>query len=683
MRRQGTRFRKPAASTVPAAWTIDRQDTGQTASGQPTADTAGKHRGNDLAQFILIDHSLRSVGGHHYDYAVQILREADVAGYEIVLATHRQFRPPTDLPSTWRAFPLFHYDIYNRYAIACGRSSKRPLPPDLWDARSATRHLVRRPSEWPASVRRLYHRLNRQRRLTRFTAACRQLFRAVELEPNDIVFFATMSAFDLGGLASFLQQAPETARATWHLQSHHDFFDGRPPDYDQQGSVVHAVRRQFRQSLDQISGHRVVFHATTAELAAEYNQLEVGKFCELPYPVNPQFHASPESSTLAPIPAVPPPVPTPAFATSGDSVLDGRRTGQQSLMRPSLNVTCAGGMRREKGSHEMAELIRKLWRPYLASGRVRLRFQATKRRFQRLCRQQHPGPPKGYIEPLVRVPHPLGMNDYVKLIRTSDIGLFLYDSLTYYARCSGILVEMLAAGVPVIVPAGCWLSQQIAEPNFAYLDRLYDGTPSASSLRIADVRKDMPLGAAPIRFGAWSPAVHATLFVPEQAAGLLVRFRYAATAPAGCYVRIRLSQHSQHGHCLDQSACVLGQRHQPDLPVSTFIPVNAEGARIELILQDAYHGGGIEIRDFRCVFVTARDARGRTPPRGATGLIASDLSQIPKLLAEMIEHYDHYRQTAETFSHQWMRQHSPHNTFATLLARNAEASDRATRNRAA
>ena len=52
------------------------------------------------------------------------------------------------------------------------------------------------------------------------------------------------------------------------------------------------------------------------------------------------------------------------------------------------------------------------------------------------------------------VKHPLSPEDYIDYIRQAGVGLFLYDSRRYFARCSGVLVEMLASGVPVIVPAG-------------------------------------------------------------------------------------------------------------------------------------------------------------------------------------------------------------------------------------
>ena len=43
----------------------------------------------------------------------------------------------------------------------------------------------------------------------------------------------------------------------------------------------------------------------------------------------------------------------------------------------------------------------------------------------------------------------------------ADVGLFLYNPQRYVARCSGVLLELLIRGVPVVVPQGCWLSDQL------------------------------------------------------------------------------------------------------------------------------------------------------------------------------------------------------------------------------
>ncbi len=55
----------------------------------------------------------------------------------------------------------------------------------------------------------------------------------------------------------------------------------------------------------------------------------------------------------------------------------------------------------------------------------------------------------------------------------------LYDPTRYYARCSGVLLEMLCAGVPVLVPAGGWLADQIEDTNQRYLDEVALRAPAA------------------------------------------------------------------------------------------------------------------------------------------------------------------------------------------------------------
>jgi glycosyltransferase involved in cell wall biosynthesis len=128
-------------------------------------------------------------------------------------------------------------------------------------------------------------------------------------------------------------------------------------------------------------------------------------------------------------------------------------------------------MREEKGSHSLSRVVRDIWQDPFLRGAVQILIQANRASFA-----ETPNFPPGLVPhwghdyrevrsstaPVVFVPHPLNAADYVDLISRADIGLFLYDSRTYFARCSGVLLEMLCAGVPVIVPAGCWLADQVA-----------------------------------------------------------------------------------------------------------------------------------------------------------------------------------------------------------------------------
>ena len=63
-----------------------------------------------MAKFVLIDHSITDVGGHYYEYAVRVLRAAEEAGYEPVLATNRRLRQGAQFP--WRVVPCYRYDFF-------------------------------------------------------------------------------------------------------------------------------------------------------------------------------------------------------------------------------------------------------------------------------------------------------------------------------------------------------------------------------------------------------------------------------------------------------------------------------------------------------------------------------------------------------------------------------------------
>jgi hypothetical protein len=50
-----------------------------------------------MAKFILIDHSIVGLVGHHYESAMHVLQAAEQVGYEPILATNRGFKPDGNL----------------------------------------------------------------------------------------------------------------------------------------------------------------------------------------------------------------------------------------------------------------------------------------------------------------------------------------------------------------------------------------------------------------------------------------------------------------------------------------------------------------------------------------------------------------------------------------------------------
>lgn len=598
-----------------------------------------------MPRFVLIDHSLRSVGGHHYEYAVHVLREAETAGFAIVLATHRSFQDRSHLPATWQVLPVFPYHTYSPYAFAT--ESRRPQTVGTGGASTVAPSRTTRSGSWlfrSLLAPRLdwYRRRDRQRRLKCFVSACHELFVKVAIEPGDVVLVPTLSPFDLQGLASYLASAPHTMQATWHLQFQFDLLD--PPATrrtDQQQRLV-SLRRQCRAARQLIPHHDISLYATTSRLATQYQQLGIGEVRELPYPVNPGLHTQQQA-------------PSPA--------------------RP-LRITCAGGMRREQGSHQLAMVIRDLWLPYLAAGRGQLQIQASRWRFHRLLSRvkgrlrrevaRSVRKPDGQAG-LVRIEQPLPMDAYQQLIRDTNIGLLLYNRDSYYARCSGVLVEMLAAGVPVIVPAASWLADQLAEPTFRYHDQLQ---------REAELVDRMHLRATASQpTGPDGPArtLTAEIAIPPRVTGIITHFRHNRRSP-DAYVCLRTEHLDATGRLVDTRCSTVGIR-AGGKPASTLAPIRGRTSRVLMTWSNVDDGELPDVKDIEVSFLAAVavDPRPRHPyPTGAVGLTASSGEQVPRLLGEMIEHYEHYRKTALAFSSEWMTEHSPRNVLRTILARHDE-----------
>ncbi len=635
-----------------------------------------------MATFVLIDHSLKGMGEHHFDYAVHILRAAESAGYEIVLATNQRFQDRSSLPANWRLYPLFRYDMHSKFAFYIGNQRRRPVDPlhrriiwttepsNQWTPLAAALDLL-------DVCRAVVHGRERRRRLNYFTAACEKLFQHVRLNRGDHVFLPSMTEFDFLGLVPYLKGAPDSQVADWHCQLHCPILEGRPPDHERQRDRVEAMRRHFREALRQVPDQRLHFYATTEQLADQCNHLRVAHFEELAYPVSKAFRQRPPSVPSSHVAFA---RPAHAIGAAGEAALADVAPCQN---RP-LRVTCAGTIRKEKGQQHLVHLLNHLWNDYFATGKLQLVVQSDKPAY-RLPLPNHPATPSKEtesepcpgIEPVLYAPYPLNPfeDKYVNLIRDSDIGLFLYDSDQYYARYSAILGEMLTAGVPVIVPAGCWLSEQIAEPTYDYLERLPQTLPVLGRLRTTDVlwrnlygtlEESSPI-ARNVRFGDALSAVTGELAVPNGSTDLLVTFRWARPTQPGAYIRLQSDQYDADGQRIGRSVNIVGQRRNGgDLPV--LIHLQRKASRVRLTWKNAYNQELLSVEDVQIAFLSASELPSGRCPAGAVGLAAADPRHAIELLEEMEAHYAHYRATAAAFSDKWFQAHEPKRTVAHLMA---------------
>lgn len=554
-----------------------------------------------MPKFVLIDPSLHGVGGHHFEYALHLLRAAEKAGFEPWLATNRKFRDHASMPQHWQILPLYQRNAYSRRRMSIdGNAAAKADSGRGWLA------------QWIAAWWNNRRRANRATLFARDTTA---LFRQLALDPGDQVFLPTVSDLELIGLTQYLSRDDRSAAVDWHLQFHFPLYSGYEPDYPGQDAHLEGLRRTLRKALALAADHRLHFYTTTDALAVQYNRLGIAQFQALPYLANPTLQTNRSSAN-------------------------------------PLRIAYLGDARHEKGFQLLPKIIDAIWNDYVATNRVRLTVQSD-------C--NFPQPPEGdniavfeSKSALARLPStslklvdaPLDSAAFARQTLHTDIGLLPYDRAAYFVRCSGILVDLLSIGAPVVVPAGTWLADQLAEPTREYHVGLRHGARVCSR--------------ATVRGGA-------RLAAPAGANDLVLFLRWPVDLKlcAGAYALVEATLCGAGGEPLGIWPTVVGPG-RPDRLSTAFIRLPKGTASVALHWRNAYGQQPLDFREVEACFLSGE--AGRQTPRGAVGLAAVDAAQIPVLLADMIEHYAHYRQTAVAFSRRWTEWHNPDRIVAELLS---------------
>lgn len=560
------------------------------------------------AQFILIDHSLTGVGGHHHQYAMQILEAAYEVGWQTHLAcgvAAETLPLPRGCKSCQALFPHPSYGKWSR----------------LYDGRRQLRELdeprVGRRFHPLTLARQLKLGWRRKLRSRQFADACQRLFETLKVGSGDQIFLPTMSEFDLLALAGFLEEAPIGLRqATWHLQFHVGYWDGRRCDAERQHGRLQFLTECFQAAATLQDRFDLRFYATTEVLAEQYNQLSVVRFQCLPYP-------APVSETVS---------------------------GGVAVERP-LRVLTAGKPRDEKGTQHLPALAEEL-SDLLAEERVQLVVQTPNDphwvgRLNRTAARQGAAD-----SPVEIVPFPLAPEPYEQQLRQADIGLFLYDSDEYFARASGVLAELLARGKPVITPAGCWLSEQGSEAEEAYLNhwRREHGMLAPDAEHHVSVAAD---GTAAFLGCDWRPEWQGVLWRCE-------------TEQRQSPVRIEVQQQTEDGHWQEAVAFVT---RSATVETTAYTPIAETTRALRIRLFPAF--GGEPPQQIRLSrFHTPQSIE---PPRlGSHNLAAADWRSAARLLREIVDNYDHYQRSAESFAVDWRERHHPQRTIEILTGRQAE-----------
>ncbi len=392
-------------------------------------------------RILFLDDNVRDIGGHYLELASLLADGARQLGYQPRLITHASL--PQRNPQVVGDSRLEHLEIEPRFEVRrmenwslgvdgpslVQRDARGiPIGGSLFRRiRQSVNDLLCRPSRRPRAM------------LEAWSSVFVDSIRRFAPQPHDRIVINTGGDFQILALAHAIQaleREGKLAPMTIHVLFHFAVFESTVTER------AIAFGRQVNAAVEAIKGHRIHLHATTESLCQQLATVGVNATA-IPYPTRNEHLASTSSSS-----------------TAGTKIL------------------LAGMPRAEKGRDLIRDLLESIETPYLRSGRFTWSMQLPEKRWQRMI------PPSlqpacislasGQADPdtsagMEILRGNLTSEAYHGWLDTAGIGLFLYDADRYVARCSGVLLEMMIRGVPVMVPDGCWLADQVraAEPTGA------------------------------------------------------------------------------------------------------------------------------------------------------------------------------------------------------------------------
>ena len=656
-----------------------------------------------MANLYIIDHSLKVSGGHHLDYARCIALAGQEQGFQTTLGAHRSFTVElwqaavagTGIEDSTIVRPVFRETVYQADSYLAGLQKT---------TRSQSINIIVDPPKlgWLKQIKSFTSSVLHQRRrkliALRFASGCTEFFSGVDFQVGDQVFLTGVSELELNGLAMFFKTNQTTTNAKWHLQFHFNLFDGRPDEYPAQRATAKVVSANMLTALRELNHYSVDFHATSTTLADQYNSLGVADFTFLPYPIANEFRQNGSNQNQSPSRGFANSRRSPisasgvsnANSTQADSTdqprdiipfpsdLVDRRpspfsSNSRGINRP-LRMVCPGGIRREKGQQDYLQtLVNDLWDSHLSNGKVKLVLQRAAPKWPVKTHKIDLTQPTELPEsPIEYAQHPLPTDDYVDLIRSTDIGLLFYNSHAYYARRAGILGELLACGKPVIVSAGSWLSDQLEEANFSYADRVAKSREQGRVLTVEQLdwnRNNLPLAGGVVSFDQGKHCFEFNVYPNQKESVAAISFAWHWPKAPGIYCRIEVEQFNESGQILDTNKRVVGVR-QRRRNVNVLFNLHPQASRVCFTLKNAFGKSSATIHHLAVTTLLSTEKGNQPIPIGLVGLAAVDAEDLANCVRELESNYQHYARSAKDFSVGWNANHDPALTIEHLIDRN-------------
>lgn len=438
-----------------------------------------------MNKFIIIDHSLYSLQGHHYECSISIAEAAKRKGYESIIISNKAL-PESLAMGNIRIIRAFEVDWFNNPVNTQESSIDNTNQPNelkpwkkqwrdqfyLWQENNPEAKAffekvygsTQRLKQWIKAdiksfksipltntiwgllkiiwgvirfgVKLLIKTINRfskkvipslEKPIVKpqpFTETLAEVLPSLNLTAEDQILIHTFGIEQLEELLHFLQHQNYDNLPTYHLLFRRD---------TEEPLVANVTGMGLRKCLgffydSQFWPNKIRFYTDTLDLIKKYNQLSPIIFTQVPIPFR------------------------------QEKLPLNKTENRQNY----VHIVYLGDARSEKGYQHLPALVEDLWGDYLKTGLAKFTIQSNYNVVggeaiileAKLKLSQYP------TSAVELINFPLNPDQYYRLLASADIVVLPYNPQNYQ-RTSGVLTEALAAGKPVVVPAKSWLAEQV------------------------------------------------------------------------------------------------------------------------------------------------------------------------------------------------------------------------------
>ncbi|MEM1226491.1 MAG: hypothetical protein AAGJ40_12390 [Planctomycetota bacterium] len=411
----------------------------------------------------MFEDNVRCIGGHYWEMADLLAQGAQQHGYETHIAVNLKWSRRSH-GHFHEIYPVFDVRRMNHWSIGDGGNSttqrdRRGKPIGATRRERLSQHLrdrLSRADRNPAGM------------LRRWSDSFLRAFKQWQPRQHDHILINTCDDFVMLALADAIESLgpiePLQLSLLFHFPLTISANNDQPSD---------RYGRQVLECMDRMHPHRIRLCATTDALAS-------------------QMRANGLPTSTAPYPT-----------RAGRARSRCSRDLLTSSPSQRLRIVMAGMPRPEKGRRNLRGLLTKLHSDPTCRNECCISLQLPTKRWKRLIPSELHSLIAHQRDPQTTMPgagsanaaghfievkeDKLSTSAYHDWIDSSDIALFLYEPERYTARCSGVLLEMMIRGVPVLVPGRCWLADQVAAAGPQQVGMLFDHVDQVPE-RLAQIR---------------------------------------------------------------------------------------------------------------------------------------------------------------------------------------------------